>query len=419
MSGNDMESEKMTSRFDKHILNNGMVILGEPMDGVESAAFDFRLPCGEALLPEGCCGAGSIITDWVFRGAGTRNSRELIDALDGLGLHRGSNVGSSRISFCSALESSSLEEALSLYADIICRPQLDAEQFELSKQLAIADIVGLDDDPRSKVMLSLYEQFYPNPLGRPSIGRLEDIKGLTAEKISGIISKGFDLSGSVLSVAGKYDFDAVCRQAEKLFDTEQKKSGWQIEPGQCGDKYQHIDHDGAQVHIGLMTKTVNISSEDYYNVMAAVSILSGGMSGRLFTEVREKRGLCYAVGARYSTLKDFAGVTCYAGTTPDKAQETLDVIKAEFARMADGITDDEIGRAKVGLKSSLIMQSESTSARASGIASDFYLLDRVRSIDEIKEKLEETSKESVERFLRNNKFEDFTVVTIGPQSIQS
>jgi predicted Zn-dependent peptidase len=141
------------------------------------------------------------------------------------------------------------------------------------------------------------------------------------------------------------------------------------------------------------------------------------MSARLFTEVREKRGLCYAIGARYHGLKEAAGIMCYAGTTPDKAQETLEVIMAEFGRLYEGISEEEIERAKVGLKSSLILQSESSSSRAGSIGSDYYVLGRVRSLDEIKNRIEQTTVDSVTGFLRNNRFRDFTVVTIGPREL--
>jgi len=167
-----------------------------------------------------------------------------------------------------------------------------------------------------------------------------------------------------------------------------------------------------------MTETVKPDDEDYYNCRTAVSVLSGGMSARLFTEVREKRGLCYAIGARYHSLKEAAGIACYGGTTPDKAQETLDVITAEFDRLGDGMSAEELGRAKVGLKSSLILQSESSSSRAGSIASDYYVLGRVRSLDEIKERIEQTSVDSVVGFLQRNKFDDFTVVTIGPKEVK-
>ncbi len=407
----------MAKTVDKFVLSNGLVVLGEQMAGVGSVAFGFLLPAGAARLPEGCCGAGAVISDWIFRGAGSRNSRQLIDVLDGLGLHRNTSVSTDHLALGAALEASNLSEALEVYADIILRPMLAPDQFELSKQLAIHDIVGLDDDPRHKVMLSVSEQFYPEPYGRWPIGKLDELESLSAETAAAIVKDRFDCGNGIFSVAGKYDFDAVCKQIERLFDAETPGVDMTVTVGAAGERYTHIPHDGAQVHIGLMTQAPPIMSADYYDINVAVSILSGGMSSRLFTEVREKRGLCYAVGARYGTLKDLASISCYAGTTPDKAQETLDVIIAEFGRLGEEISDGELQRAKVGLESSLIMQSESSSARAGGIAGDYYHFGRVRSMEEIKEKLEAISAKSVLDCLRNNPFADYTVATIGPKKI--
>ena len=407
----------MAERLDKHILKNGMVLLGEPMEAVASVAFGFMLPAGAALLPEGCCGAGGVISDWIFRGAGDKSSKELGDALDGLGLHRAGSVGSSHITVGAALEAGNLAEALDLYADIILKPSLEDDQFELARQLAVDGVLSLDDAPRQKVMLKLRERFYPSPLGRSPAGEIAELKALTAKVSRQIIKDNFNLSQTIFAVAGKYDFDAVCRQIERLFEAEQQKTIEPVTLGPKAGKYTHIDNDGAQVHIGLMTETVKPTDEDYYNARVAVSVLSGGMSARLFTKVREERGLCYAIGARYHCLKDAAGIMCYAGTTPDKAQETLDVIIQQFDKLGDGISEEEIQRAKVGLESSLILSSESSSSRAGATASDYYMLGRVRSLDEIKNKIEATSVDSVLKFLRSNKFKDFTVVTIGPKQV--
>ena len=409
----------MPEKFDKYVLKNGMVVIGEPMAGVDSVAFGFMLPAGAALLPEGCCGAGSVIADWIFRGAGDKNSRQLGDALDGLGLHRASSVSSSHIGIGAALEASNLAEALGLYADIILRPSLQREQFELARQLAIDGVLALDDEPRQKVMLKLREQFYPSPLGRSAVGEIEDLKALTAEKTKQIIKNNFNPSQTFFTIAGKYDFDKVRQQIENLFETEQAVSRvpYPVHRTTKAGRYTHINNDGAQVHIGLMTETLEPPDEDYYNARVAVSVLSGGMSTRLFTEVREKRGLCYAIGAQYHGLKDAAGIACYAGTTPEKSQETLEVIMAEFNRLCEGISEEEIERAKIGLKASLILQSESSSSRAGAIGGDYYMLGRIRSLDEIKNKIEQTTTESVLTFLRNNKFKDFTVVTIGPTQV--
>jgi len=406
-----------SKRLDKHILKNGMVILGEPMESVGSAAFDFMLPAGASLLPEGCCGAGSVISDWIFRGAGERSSRQLGDALDGLGLHRSESVGSAHISVGAAMEASNLTDALNLYADVILLPSLLDGEFEPARQLAIDGVRSLDDDPRQKVMIKLREQFYPYPLGRSAVGDIDELKSLTAERTKRIVKDNFNLSKTIFSVAGKYDFDALCGQLEKLFDGERREPLGEVELGDRAGQYIHIHDDSAQVHIGLMTGTVRPTDENYYNARVAVSVLSGGMSARLFTEVREKRGLCYAIGARYHCLKDAAGVMCYAGTTPDKAQETLDVIVNQFNGLAMGIGEEELDRAKVGLKSDLILQSESSSSRAGAIGSDYYLLGRVRSLDEIKDNIEQRSVDSVVGFLRNNRFGDFTVVTIGPKKV--
>lgn len=407
----------MSEKLDKHVLTNGMIILGEPMEAVESVAFGFMIPAGAAVLAAGFCGAANVISDWIFRGAGDKDSRQLSDALDGLGLHRAGAVNSSHLTVGAALEAGNLQDALNLYADIILNPRLDEDQFEPARQLAIDGVLGLDDDPRQKVMLKLREQFYPNPLGRSVAGDIEELKSLTPAKTKQIVDNQFDVSQTIFSIAGKYDFDSVCRQIETLFGTETGQQTEAISIGTKAGKYKHIKNDGAQVHIGLMVETVKPTEPDYYNARVAVSVLSGGMSARLFTEVREKRGLCYAIGARYHGLKEAAGMMCYAGTTPDKAQETLDVITAEFNRLGQGIAEDEIERAKVGLKSSLILSSESSSSRAGGIGGDYYMLKRVRSLEEIKSKIEETTVSSVLEFLRNNKFKDFTVVTIGPKEV--
>jgi predicted Zn-dependent peptidase len=409
----------MAGTLDKHVLKNGMALLGEPMEAVESVAFGFMLPAGAALLPQGCCGAGMVITDWIFRGAGDKNSRQLGDALDSLGLHRAGSVSSSHITIGAALEAGNLAEAIDLYADIILRASLREDQFELARQLAIDGVRALDDDPRQKVMLKLREQFYPSPLGRSALGEIAELKTLTAQISKQIIINKFNLSQTIFAVAGKYDFDAICRQMENLFSSTKNETQQSVVlVRDKAGKYTHLHNDGAQVHIGLMTETVKPTDEDYYNARVAVSVLSGGMSARLFTEVREKRGLCYAIGASYHGLREAAGIMCYAGTTPEKGQETLDVIMAEFNRLSEGISKEEVERAKVGLKSTLVLQSESSSSRAGGIGGDYYMLGRVRSLEEIKNKIEATSVDSVVGFLRNNKFSDFTVVTIGPKCLK-
>src|SRR5690606_3628266 len=125
----------MVNKFDKHILKNGMVLIGEPMKSVASVAFGFAIPCGSATIPTGLCGAGNVISDWIFRGSAGKSSRQISDEIDGLGLHRAASIGSSHLSLSTVLEASNLDKALSIYAEIIQKPNLEDNQFELAKQL--------------------------------------------------------------------------------------------------------------------------------------------------------------------------------------------------------------------------------------------------------------------------------------------
>jgi predicted Zn-dependent peptidase len=190
-----------------------------------------------------------------------------------------------------------------------------------------------------------------------------------------------------------------------------------VKLGTAASKRAHLTKETTQTQIALAYASVPIGDADYYAAMGAVNVLSGGMSARLFTEVREKRGLCYAIWASYQTFKDRASVLCYAGTTNERAQETLDVTLAELQNLQEGIEPEEVERVQAGLKSSLIMQEESTSARAGTLASDWYYLGRVRSFDEIQAAINALTPERIVRHLRRCPPRDFTIVTLGPKPL--
>jgi predicted Zn-dependent peptidase len=161
-----------------------------------------------------------------------------------------------------------------------------------------------------------------------------------------------------------------------------------------------------------------MSDPRYYAARLAETILSGGMSSRLFSEVREKRGLVYSIGAHYHTLKDHAGLFTYAGTRPEVAQQTLDVTLGELHRLGEGVTEDEMARARTQLKAALVMQGESTPARANAIASDWYLLGRLRSLQEISDAIDAVVAEDVVGFLKEFPPSPLTVLVVGPEALK-
>ncbi|MFH1266997.1 MAG: insulinase family protein, partial [Planctomycetota bacterium] len=141
-------------------------------------------------------------------------------------------------------------------------------------------------------------------------------------------------------------------------------------------------------------------------------------SARLFTEVRERRGLCYAVYGTYHTLRDRGAVFCYAGTSADRAQQTLDVTLGELTRIAQGIEDHELARLKACIKSALILQQESTSSRSRSIAVDWYHLGRAQTLDEVGDRIDALTHHSINAYLAEHPPGDFTIVTVGPQELE-
>lgn len=401
-----------------HVFPNGLVLVAEPMRSVESAAFTFLIPAG-CIRDAGTKGGLSGFTcDMVMRGAGPRDSRQLIDGLDQLGLERGESVSSAHTSFSGALLASDLEAALEIYADVLQRPRLPEDQLESSRQVMLQELESVDDDPHQKVIIELRRRHYPEPWGLPSQGDLDGLESIDVADVRRAFGQNYHPNGAILGVAGKIDWDWLRDHVEKLFGNWQKREDAPIVEQGERVRRDHIEFEGHQTHIGIAYESVPYRHTDYFQAWGAVGALSGGMSSRYFTEVREKRGLCYTVYATYQTLKDRASVISYAGTSADRAQETLDVMLAELKRLSEGIQPHEIDRLKARIKSSLIMQQESTSARSSAIARDWYHLGRVRTLSEIGGLVDALSVDSINSYLQKDPPRDFTVVTLGPKPLE-
>ena len=398
----------------QYTLPNGLVLLAERMDHVRSAAINFLVPAGSAFDPPGKLGVASVLAEMITRGAGDRDSRELALALDNLGVDRDESVGAVNMRFWGSTLARNVPAALDIYADIVLRPHLPEDELEPVQELALLDIQGLEDSPQTKVMVELRRRYYPAPLNKDRRGVAEDIEALTIDAVTAQYRNFVRPNGAILSVAGNIEWEPLKAQVERLFGNWEPGASADIKPQPHQATSAHIEKDTQQTQIALAFPSVPVTDPDYYSARAAVSVLSGGMSSRLFTEVREKRGLCYSVYAFHETFKSQGTMLAYAGTRAERAQETLDVTLAELKRLKDGIEDDEIDRVKAGLKSSLIMQEESTGARAGAIATDWYYLNRVRSFDEIQAIIDGLTPAAVLGYLNRYPVRDVTLVTLGP-----
>lgn len=391
-----------------------MVLLAEPNEAVESAAFTLMVPSGYSTDPADRVGLSELLCDMVLRGAGSRDNRALINDLEVLGVERGESVGVSQTSFGGATLATSLEEALAIYADIVERPHLPADQLDAGKMVCVQEIRGVEDDPGQRLMIELRKRTYPDPWGRVSHGDEASVQAVSHDELVDHWRRNYRPNGTILGVAGRLDWDRLVQTVEQLFGDWTSR---EVEPsleGASNNGQSHIDFESNQCHIGIAYPSIPYRHPHYLRAWAAVGILSSGMSSRLFTEVREKRGLCYTVSATLQTQLERARVLCYAGTTSERAQETLDVTYSELLRLGQGIEQNELDRLKARIKSGLIMQQESSSARSGAIARDWFHLGRIRSLEELGALVDDLSADSINEYLQDQPPSDFTFATLGP-----
>ncbi|GAC1471450.1 MAG: pitrilysin family protein [Isosphaeraceae bacterium] len=407
-----------TPLIQQHTYPNGLVLLAETMPSVQSAAFSLLLPAGAAYEPADRGGTASVLADWITRGAGERDSFALLSALDNLGVSHGEGAQTLHTSVAAATLGTHLIPALEIFADVVLRPHLDEAEIEPIRALALQNLRSLEDDPASKVIYELRRRHFPDPWGRPSPGTPEGVAALTPDGLRDFHGRAYRPNGAILGVAGAIDWPALREAVGRLFGDWEPKPEPAVQERTVGPARDHIQRETQQIQISLAYPAATVASPDYYRARAAIGVLGGYSSARLFTEVREKRGLCYSVYSSYEPQRDRAAVICYAGTSVERAQETLDVTVAEIDRLARaGVESEELETMRAGLKSSLIMQQESSMSRSGSLASDWFHLGRVRSLDEISASLDALTPESVSAYAASQDLSAMTILTLGPNPL--
>ena len=400
-------------------LSCGLELLVEPMSGVRSAAMTWLLPAGANREPTDLEGLGAMWADLVFRGAGGRDARQHADALDRLGVSRNAGGSTHAFRLTGTMLGDRVIAALPLYADMVLAPRFEERDVAPVRDLCLAELLALADDPHERVMLLAREWHMPPPLNRSGLGTPETLSAIDAPAAR---SQWRDLArpvGSGIAIAGAVELGPIRDELERLL------GGWEGAPPDWATEGApqrgviHLDDDTHQVHLAVVHDAPPESSPDAVLERLLTSVLSGGMSGRLFTEVREKRGLVYSVNARYAPSRDDGRTACYAGTTPERARETLDVLLHELRRLtaqgeAGGVSESEFGRALTGLKSGLVMSGESTAARASALAGDWFTLGRPRTLGERLAEIDAVSLDALNAYAARRALGEITVASIGP-----
>jgi predicted Zn-dependent peptidase len=408
----------MDQRLLHRQFDNGLVLLGEHMPWLRSAAFSFLLPAGTCFEPLGLDGLSGLCSEMVQRGCGDLDSRAFLERLDELGVERGCSITTSHSSFSCAMPAGVLHPVLGLYFDLVRRPHLPGDQLSDARQLCLQELRALEDEPSHRCFSELKKFRYPLPFGRISQGSKAGLERSEMDSVQSFFAENYKPAGSILAVAGNFQWEAVCAEVERQMADWEGTPEVELPDLRSNYGSLHVDHATNQTHLALAYDCASYESPEYYEARALVGVLSDGMSSRLFSEVREKRGLVYSVFATCFSMAGQGSVMCYAGTTTNRAEETLQVLLETIHSLGDGITSDELERLKNRIKSSLVFEQESSAARSSQIASDWFYLGRVPDRAEVCARVDGLTCELLHEHFHKYFPKNFSLVTVGSQPLE-
>ncbi len=403
-------------------LECGLVLLVEDIPGVRSAALSWLLPSGAATDPADKDGLAALLSEMIMRGCGGLSSRKHSDALDRLGVNRGTDVSAHHLRIDATMTADRLDDALPLIANMVIAPALPAEHLEAVQSLALQSLDGLDDEPQHMAMLRLRERHLSPPFGRHGHGEREVLEHATIDDLREAWRTRFLPGGSILGIAGggpAIDINVLTARLNSLLKNWRGQANEPQPSGKPERGCMPIIQPTAQVHIAAGWDAPPERDANSMVERLGVNVLSGSTSGRLFSEVRQKRSLCYSVGASYRAGKDTGMISLYAGTTPERAQQTLDVCLEQIARMREGVTPEEFKRAVVGLKSAQVMQGESTPSRAAALVYDQFRIGHARTLEEVAAEVDAITLDQLNAHLAQRNLGTPTLVTIGPEALRA
>lgn len=360
-------------------------------------------------------------SELLFRGAAGLDSKQQADAFDAIGATRGVDAGSRFMTIAATTTGDQMLGAMSLISDMVQNPAMEGDSIDPVRRLCIQAIESLRDDPQQRAIYAARNRHHPEPLNRTGLGTSEGLEALDRDSLAGDWAEQTGSAHAILSIGGAIEPEMVRAEAERLFGSWKGGTPVAESGGTPPRGFGHEPDESNQVQIVLVHDGPRAGDPDSVLERVVSSVLSGGMSGRLFTEVREKRALCYAVSSSYHADRDSGTTTAYVGTTPERAQESLDVLASELERIntpAGRLTQEEFDRAIVGLKSRLVFAGESTSARTAAAAGDLFKLGKPRTLDERAAEIDAVTLEQVNEYLAQRELGRVTIQTLGPSELK-
>jgi predicted Zn-dependent peptidase len=404
--------------MDRTTLPNGLRVITEHMPLVRSVSIGLWVAVGSSHEAAELRGISHCIEHMLFKGTRTRSARDIAEFMDSVGGNLNAFTDKEPTCYHARVVDSSLGVTVDLLGDMFLNSLFDPAELHKEQQVILEEIRMYDDSPEEVAHdLFIRSVWAGSPLGDPTIGYERTVTAVTHEAIAQYMRERYTPDSVVLTAAGNVDHEAIAAQARDLF-------GRMTGTNDAGDPpHPHFVPAGVaqrkdceQVYVLFGVEGASARDDRRYALTLLDTILGGGMSSRLFHEIREKRGLAYSVYSSHNPYRNAGLLTIAASTSPKNAHEVVSLVRVELARMAqDGVSDAELARAKEHIKGGLLLSLESTSTRMLRLGRSELSVGRFVPPAELVERIEAVTKDEVEGLARTLFTPDRVALTVvGP-----
>jgi len=405
----------------RELLPNGLRLVTETMPQVRSVTIGVWLTRGSRHEADARSGIAHFIEHMLFKGTTSRSAEGLAQEIDSIGGHLDAFTAKEYAAYYIKVLDEHLPIAVDLLSDLVLNPALREEDIEREKKVVLEEIKMVEDTPDDLVHEVFTQRFWNgHPLGRPILGSKDTVEALTAETLRDHFNAAYVASNVVVAAAGNLEHARVRALLERAF-ARLRPTGVALEdwPPLAAPRITVRAKDIEQAHVVLGTPAFAQNHQDRYVGYILNTVLGGSMSSRLFQNVREKRGLAYAVFSGLNAYRDAGALTVYAGCAAPSVGHVVDLVTAELKGLkATPVAPEELRRAKDHLKGSLMLSLENTASRMSHLARQEIYFERQFDLDETLEGIEQVAAEDVRR-VANDLFGNgsLAATVLGPSSV--
>lgn len=397
------------------VLPNGLQIVTDNMDEVDTVSLGIWVDIGAMYEPAEINGISHLLEHMAFKGTTSRTARQIAEEIENVGGYINACTSRETTSYYIKVLKEDTALAVDILADILRNSIFDPEEFEREKTVVLQEINQSLDTPDDIVFEHFQTCAFPNqPAGRPVLGSVETVMGISRETLDFYMKTNYTPNRMVISASGKINHDEFVRLIEKYFGSMSAKDGLTApDVVYKGGEYRE-NKSLEQVNLVLGFPGVSVFDDDYYTAHVLSTILGGGMSSRLFQEIREKRGLVYSVFSFNAAAIKGGLFGIYAGTGEAEAAELLPAVCDEILKIRQSVTKEELVRAKAQLKAGILMSMETTTTRAEQNAAQLLAFGRLKEKEEILDKIVNTTEDDVTNLAERMFSQTPSLACLGP-----